>query len=211
VVVDQVQLNGVRVNLVKYRDGKTNFADLLGAEQAEAPAPAPVPSSAAPIKFDIDGVKVSKAAVSWKDEAAGTEYTLSDLNLETGRLAPGVPVKFELSAAFSASQPKMDVKLQCAGNLTADPQNRRFSVAMLTASVGAKGPQLEALLNIKLSGVEGSAKALQVGEFLITVDARQGDNAVKGTLSTPVAADFDRNWSKGPSSPASSTWPRRCR
>ena len=192
VVVDQVQLNGLRVNLVKYRDGKTNFADLLGAEQAGAPAPAPAPvPSSAPIKFDIDGVKVSKAAVSWKDEAAGTEYTLSDLNLETGRLAPGVPVKFELSAAFSASQPKMDVKLQCAGNLTADPQRRSFSVAMLTASVGAKGPQLEALLNIKLSGVEGSAKALQVGEFLITVDAKQGDNAVKGTLSTPVAADFD--------------------
>ncbi len=195
VVVDQVQLNGLRVNLVKYRDGKTNFADLLGAEQAGAPAPTPaptpVPSSAAPIKFDIDGVKVSKAAVSWKDEAAGTQYTVSDLNLETGRLAPGVPVKFELSAAFSASQPKMDVKLLCTGNLTADPQSRSFSVAMLTASVGAKGPQLEALLNIRLTGVEGSARALQVGEFLVTVDAKQGDNAVKGTLSTPVAADFD--------------------
>jgi AsmA protein len=193
VVVDQVQLNGLRVNLVKHRDGKTNFADLLGAEQAGAPAPTPTPPppSAAPIRFDIDGVKVSKATVSWKDEAAGTEYTASDLNLETGHLAPGVPVKFDLSAVFSASQPKMDVKLQCSGNLTADPQSRSFSVAMLTASVGAKGPQLEALLNIKLSGVEGSAKVLQVGEFLITVDAKQGDNAVKGTLSTPIAADFD--------------------
>ena len=193
VVVDQVQLNGLRVNLVKHRDGKTNFADLLGTEEAAtpAPAPAPTPPSEAPIKFDIDGVKVSKAAVSWKDEAAGTEYTVSDLSLATGRLAPGVPVKFELSAAFSASQPKMDVKLKCAGNLTADPKSQSLSVATLTASVDTRGPQLEALLSIKLSGVEGSAKALKVGELLITVDGKQGDNAVKGTLSTPVAADFD--------------------
>ena len=192
-VVDQVQLNGLRVNLVKHRDGRTNFADLLGAEEAVAPAPAPAPPSAAaaPIKFDIDGVKVSKAAVSWKDELAGAEYTVSDFNLGTGRVAPGVPVKFELAAAFTASEPKMDVKLHCAGNVTADPQNRSFSVAVLTASVSAQGPQLEAGMTIKLSGVEGSANALQVREFLIAVDARQADNAVKGTLSTPIAADFE--------------------
>jgi AsmA protein len=191
VVVDQVQLNGLRVNLVKRRDGGTNFADLLGAEEAAAPAPAPPSADAAPIKFDIDGVKVSKAAVNWKDEAAGVEYTVSDLNLETGRVAPGVPVKFELAAAFTSSEPKMDVKLQCAGNVTADPQNRSFSVAVLTASVSAQGPQLEAGLNIKFSGIEGSAKALQVHEVLITVDAKQAENALKGTLSTPIAADFE--------------------
>lgn len=193
VVVDQVQLNGLRVNLVKHRDGRTNFADLLGAEETAAPAPAPAPPSAAaaPIKFDIDGVKVSKAAVSWKDEAAGAEYTVSDFNLETGRVAPGVPVKFELAAAFTSSEPKMDVKLQCAGNVTADPPNRSFSVAVLTALVSAQGPQLEAGLNIKLSNVEGSAKALQVREFLITIDAKQAGNAIKGTLSTPIAADLE--------------------
>ncbi len=193
VVVDQVQLKGLRINLVKHRDGRTNFADLLGVEETAtlAPAPAPPSAAAAPIKFDIDGVKVSKAAVSWKDEAAGAEYTVSDFNLETGRVAPGLPVKFELAAAFTASEPKMDVKLQCAGTLTADPKNRSFSVAVLTASVSAQGPQLEAGLNIKLSGVEGSAKALQIREFVITVDAKQGDNAVKGTLSTPIAGDFE--------------------
>src|SRR6266850_5517215 len=128
VVVDQVQLIGLRVNLVKHRDGQTNFADLFGAEEAAASVPAPMPSSTAtaPIKFDIDGIKVSEAAMSWKDEAAGAKYRVSELSLETGRVAPGVPVKFELAAAFTSSEPKMAVKLQCAGNLTTDPQNRSF-------------------------------------------------------------------------------------
>src|SRR5467141_2178205 len=54
VVVDQVQLIGLRVNLVKHRDGRTNFADLFGAEEAAASVPAPMSSSTAtaPIKFD---------------------------------------------------------------------------------------------------------------------------------------------------------------
>ena len=192
VVVDQVRLDGLRVNLVKHKDGKTNFADLIEAQETASPAPTAPPSvAAASISFDIDGIKVSKAAVSWKDEMAGTQYTVSNLDLETGRVAPGVPVKIELAAAFTASEPKLDVNLQGAGNVTVDPQSRSFSMAVLTASVKAQGPQLEADLNIKLSEVKGSATALQVREFLITVDAKQADNAVKGTLSTPIAADFE--------------------
>ena len=134
VVVDQIQLNGLRVNLVKHREGRTNLADLLGVEEVSTPAPAVTQPSAAPIEFDIDGVKVRKAAVSWKDEAAGTEYTVSDFNLETGRVAPRVPVKFELAAAFTASEPKMEVKFQCAGNVTADLKKQTLS-ADLTARI----------------------------------------------------------------------------
>jgi len=75
--------------------------------------------------------------------------------------------------------------------VTADPQNRSFSVAAVSSNNNAKGPQLEAGVNIKLSGTEGSAKALKVREFLITVDAKQADTAIKGTLSTPIAADLE--------------------
>jgi len=193
VVVDQIQLSGLRVNLVKHGDGTTNFADLIGADQAERPAPAPASASTevSPIKFDIEGVKVSEAAVSWKDEAAGTEYIVSDFKLETGRMTPGVPVNFELAAAFASSEPKMDVKLQGAGNVTADPANRSISMTALTASVSARGPQLEAVSNFKLSNAEASAKALRVQEMVITVDAKQADNAVKGTLSTSIVADLE--------------------
>ena len=191
VVVDQVQLDGLRVNLVKHKDGTTNFADLIEAKETAAPATAPPSVATAPIRFDIDGVKVSKAAVSWKDEVTGTEYKVSSLDLETGRVALGVPVKIELAAALTASEPKLDVTVRGAGNVTVDPQNRSFSVAVLTASVKAQGPQLEADMNIKLSGVEGSDKALQVREFLISGDARQAHNVVKGTLSTPIVADFE--------------------
>lgn len=333
VVVDQVQLSGLRASLIGYKNGKTNFDDLLGGGDTATAGPAPAaPAATPPIKLDIDGVKVTKAAVSWRDEATGAEYAVSDLDIKTGRMAPGVPTKFALSAVIRANQPRVDVKVQSAGTLTADLEKQVFSVAEfttrvngeaagirelaaqlqadveaqtqirqvrvtglkleasgglgkdsfsakvsspkielnagslsvtdlvanvggvvagivlsegslrapqlrmnlasqnilieglalavngkrdadsfalkldaprldvtkdraagadVTATVRAQGPQLDASANLKLSGVEGSAKALRIGQFLIGIDARQADNVVKGTLATPIAANLE--------------------
>ena len=195
VVVDEVQLVGLHANLVKYKDGKTNFDDLLGGgEKRKEPKPAAVPEPvqpAAPIRFDVEGIRLSNAAVSWRDEAAGTEYKVSNIEIKTGRVAEKVPVKFELGAAFSASEPKLDVILQSAGTLTADVQNQTYVLAVLSAAVKAIGPRLDAKVDLKLSDLQVSPAMLRIGDVLVSVDAKQADNAVKGRLSTPVTANLD--------------------
>ncbi|MBI3529895.1 MAG: AsmA family protein [Betaproteobacteria bacterium] len=121
VVVDQIQLDGLRANLVKHNDGKTNFDDLLGEEKKEASAKPAEPAKAqTPIKLEVEGVRISKAALVWKDETTGVECAISDFNLKTGRVAPDVPTKFDLAATIRATQPKVDVKLQMGGTLVAD-------------------------------------------------------------------------------------------
>ena len=137
VVVDQIQLDGLRANLVKHKDGKTNVDDLLGGEEKEGPAK-PAESAKAqtpPIKLEVDGVRISKAALVWKDEASGADYAISDFSLKTGRVAPGVPTKFDLAATIRANQPKVDVKLQVGGTLAADLENQVFAVTGLTVKL----------------------------------------------------------------------------
>ena len=333
VVVDQIQLDGLRASLVKRKDGTTNFDDLLGSgEKAPEAKPLEREPGTSAIQLEVDGVRISKAAVSWKDETTGVEYALSDFNLSTGRVAPGVPAKFDLSAVIRASQPKVDARLQAAGTLTADTEKQVFSVAGLnvklsgdaasitglaselqadieartaeqyiritglkldaggnmgkdsfklkagspaiemagsalsvkdfTAMIGgviagialsegnlrmpqlnvdldkqnvlvdgvaltvkgkreadnfdlkldapkvsitpqqatgsdvvlavkAQGPQLNADIVLKLAGIEGSGKAVRIGTLALDVDAKQGENAVKGGLSTPVTANLE--------------------
>lgn len=196
VVVDQVQLVGLHAGLVKYKDGKTNFDDLLGGGETQKPEPqkpetTAVPEPAAPIRFDVEGIRVGNAALSWRDEAAGAEYKVSNIEIKTGRVAEKVPVKFELGAAFSASKPKLDVTLQSAGTLTADLQNQTYALAVLTAAVKAIGPQLDARLDLKLSDLQTSPAMLRIGDVLVSVDAKQAGNAVKGRLSTPVNANLE--------------------
>lgn len=196
VVVDQVQLVGLNASLVKYKDGKTNFDDLLGGgekqePEPQEPKPTAEPEPVAPIRFDVEGIRVSNAAVSWRDEAAGAEYKVSNIEIKTGRVAEKVPVKFELGAAFSASEPKLDVTLQSAGTLSADIHNKTYELAVLSAAVKAIGPQLDAKLDLKLSDLQASPAMLRIGDVLVSVDAKQADNVIKGKLSTPVTANLD--------------------
>lgn len=195
VVVDQVQLAGLHAGLVKHKDGKTNFDDLLGgAEPSQgetAPAQPEAAQPAAPIRFDVEGIRVSNAAVSWRDEATGAEFKVSNIEIQTGRVADKVPVKFELGAAFSASAPKLDVTLKSAGTLTADLQARTFALAVLSAAIKAIGPQLDARLDLKLSELQASPATLRIGDVQLSVDAKQADNAVKGRLSTPISANLE--------------------
>ena len=151
VVVDQIRLDGLRANLVRHKDGKTNFDDLLGGKEKEGAAKPVEPAKAQtpPIKLEVDGVRISKAALVWKDEAGGVDYAISDFSLKTGRVAPGVPTKFDLAATIRANQPKVDVKLQVGGTLAADLENQVFAVTGLTVK-----------LNGDAAGVTGLAAEL---------------------------------------------------
>jgi AsmA protein len=333
VVVDKITLVGLQANIVKHKDGKTNLDDLVsGGEKAPEAKPAePKPGTSA-IKLEVDGINIAKAAVTYTDETTGAKYAISEFNVKTGRIAPGVPTKFDLSALIRANQPKVDAKLQATGTLTADTEKQVFTLAGLsvklggdvatvtglaselqadieartaqqhiriaglkldasgnmgkdsfklkagspaiemagsalsvkdfTASLGgvvagvalsegnlkvpglnidldkqnvlvdgvaltakgkreadsfdvkldapklsitpqkaegqdvilavkAQGPQLNADVTVKLSGVQGSAKAVRIGQLALNVDAKQGENAVKGALTTPVAANLE--------------------
>ncbi len=76
IVVDEVAVSGVKATIIKYKNGKTNFDDLLGKEEAPAtPAPAAPAAAAAPMKFDIASVQLDKTEVSYSDETSAARIT----------------------------------------------------------------------------------------------------------------------------------------
>jgi AsmA protein len=145
VVVDQIVLEGVRANLVKYKDGKSNFDDLLGGEkkpteQSAQPAPAQTP-----IKLDIESVRVSKAELNWKDETTGATVAVSNFDLNTGRIAPPMPTKFDLGATIIGKEPPSDVRFQAAGTLTADPEQQIFTLTGLSVKLNGDAAGINGL------------------------------------------------------------------
>ena len=171
IVVDQIQLDGLRANLVKRRDGTTNFDDLLGGEKSggeksggeksggekkEGPAkPAAPAQTQTPIKLEVDGVRISKAGLAWKDEATGATYAISDFNLEAGRVAPGVPTRFDLGATIQGNEAKLAIKLQVSGILMADLEQQVFSVAGLSVKLNGDAAGFTGLV-ADLSGSAGA-------------------------------------------------------
>lgn len=191
-IVSQIEVRGLRANLVKRKNGSTNVDDLIGSE-ARKPKQAPAEadrSAQKPVRFNIDHVLIQDASLAYADEGSGAKYTLSTLNLKTGRIATATPSNIELAFALGATQPKVNVDVRLKTRLALDLESKRFKLEAL--DLGAKGEAAGmniAALNLKGSA-EGDAKAVKSGEIALELDAKQGESTIKGKLTSPLAVDL---------------------
>jgi len=153
VIVDEVEFSGVRATLIKYKDGRMNIDDLLTKDEK---------TEQEQIEFDIDHIKIEKAALTYRDEAQRATYTLSNVNLATGRVAPNVPGNMDLSMTLQGDKPKLNLGVVLKTRLTFDLEKQEYAFENL--GLEAKGQALDINnLNLKASGAV-TAK-LQTGEF----------------------------------------------
>ena len=99
--IAQLVLDGLQLDLARNRQGKTNWDDLLPAKSADAgeqtpQAPAPA-SDSLQLAGVFGGLDLSRGDIRWRDEQAGIEYEISDLNLKTGRIEEGRDFPLQLS------------------------------------------------------------------------------------------------------------------
>jgi len=137
-VVDTVYIDGAKANIIKYKDGSTNFDDLLSKEEESEE-----------IKFDVDGVKVTNSAVAYTDEGSGAQYALSKFNLTSGHIALAEPIDLATDFSVTANQPAVAADVKIKGNFLADPENKHFFAKGLDAAItgdllGGKGVSIAA-------------------------------------------------------------------
>jgi len=167
-VVDTVRVRGLRVNVVKGRDGKLNVDDLAGAPAARQ---APATKGAGPdFKVDVAGLDVANATIAYADQAAGTKVTLSNVNLKTGRIAPGVPGRVELSLHARGDKPKLDLLTTLKTRLTFDPGRQSAALDDLALEVKGAAADLKDLAfsaagNATLDGAKERVQAQLAGKF----------------------------------------------
>ncbi len=153
-VVDTIYIDGAKANIVKYKDGTTNFDDLLNKDEEKSEE----------IKFDVDGVKVTNSAVAYTDEGSGAKYALSKFNLSSGHIALAEAIDLATDFSVTANQPAIAANVKLKGNFLADPQNKHFSAKGLDAAIAGDllgGKDVE----IKASG-DVDAKP-ETREFLV--------------------------------------------
>lgn len=123
-VVDTIYIDGANANIIKYKDGTTNFDDLLSKEEESQD-----------IKFDVDGVKVSNSAVTYTDEGSGAKYTLSRFNLTSGHIALAEPVDLATDFSIVSNQPEVTANAKLKGNFLVDPETKHFVAKGLDAVI----------------------------------------------------------------------------
>ena len=159
VVVDEVVVKGMRATLVKYKNGRMNIDDLLAKEE----------KTQEQIAFDIDHVKFENAKLIYRDEGQRTTLTLDNLNLATGRIAPNVPGKIDLSVNVRSDRPKIELAITLKTRLTFDLEKQVFALDGM--GMEAKGQAADLTnLNAKVSGsVTAKLKAAELTTNALSV------------------------------------------
>jgi AsmA protein len=169
IAVDVLALSGLRVNIVRARDGSLNIDDLAGGRE-DAPA-----KVTAPPRFRIAEVKIERAQIAYSDLASGQSLVIGDLNLRTGRLEDDTPTPLSLSASIAGKRPEFSLKTRLQAQARMNLASQSFAFAKLDAMLSGNAATLNGL-DLRLTG--DVAADLRRQEYNVDALALQA----KGTL-----------------------------
>ncbi|HYD75989.1 AsmA family protein [Ramlibacter sp.] len=193
VVVDRVELDGVRARIVRRKDGSFNFDDLAGrggGQPGATSAPAPAAQDE-PIALDIAGVRIARSAAVLVDEKAGRNIELADVNLRTGRLSQAAASgPLEVAFRATAGQPRLAAAIQLAGNYRYDTAQARYALSSLDLDVQGDvlgWQQVRAAVDAGEASFDG-AQGIAVKSLVATLAGRLGQDALQAKFEVPQLA-----------------------
>ena len=175
-IVDKIEVDGLNATIIRGKDGKFNFDDLLSPEE----------KSDDKLKFDVEGIKLSGGALTYRDEATGQSLAVDQINLSTGRIANKVPGKIDLKARVQGTKPTVNAQVAIAGGVLFDLEKKQYAFSSLEAKVSGSARQAaeKGKAGFDLAGLEAQ---LAAGDFKFdgqtqAVDAQKLALDVRGTL-----------------------------
>lgn len=134
IALETLKVAGLKVNVVRGKDGRFNFADLAGPQRVEGEERR---TDERPKRVRIAEANVERAQLFYRDEASGQELDVAELDLRTGRLDGAAPGPVSLALRITGKNPAVDVRAQASGALRFDLA--RQEIAFDGFSAGAKG------------------------------------------------------------------------
>jgi AsmA protein len=150
VIVDRIRVAGLKAQLVRGKDGRWNFDDLLQAGAEKPPGKkAADERGRGPVSFDIAGINIERSSLAYRDLASGQEIAVGDLALSTGRIAEKSEGKLKFSATTKGRNPDLDARIEVGGDYRFDLPAKSYALNGFEAQV--KGTFANEPLEAKVS------------------------------------------------------------
>lgn len=218
IAVETLKVSGMKVNVIRRKDGSMNFSDLAGKKEKSAGKPDEPPN------LRIAEVIVEKAQLAYRDEATGQELNVTDVNVKTGRLDGQTPGEVAISARITGKKPEADLRAQASGALRfnlakeefafdkfgaqlkgrydqdtiafefsapkVDVTSARASGSEVRISAQIKGPQRNLDARLQIASMEGTATALSIPKVSMDIDAALSGMTMKAKLEASIKANL---------------------
>lgn len=170
VVIDRIDIQGMRAKVVRYADGSMNTGDLTSGQDAPASKPSRV-GAATPVRLAIDSIRIGNARLLFDDRKAGRTLDISHLNIHSGAIARGVPSHMKLSANLRVSKPALTTAITLTSKFLPDPVKRRVAFSDFDANLDVSPSDAKVKLN---------------GQFELDLDRDEFAADLKGRLDESV-------------------------
>jgi len=181
-VFDHVEIDGARANLTRFKDGTTNYDDLLIRDE-----------TLSPVTFDIDSVRISNSSINWQDEVKWQRVALQDIQVETGRLADRVPGNLKASFHLNSERLHSDSSIELKSRLFYDRKAGRYEFADIEGKLGGTAGGFSNLdLNLKGGlDIHPAQESILAENLAVSATGNYGQRNIEARLGVPKL-QFDK-------------------
>ncbi len=208
--VGEIKLAGMELNLIKNKQGVTNWADLSSspAEQGDSsPASEQTPatkedtseSSSMPA-INVAGLTITDAIINWTDEQANQQVSLSKSNINISELIEDKPFNFKISTHIQVvdltqgSQPAIMGDFSLETKPTISLSKQLFQLPGTQLALDLKGKMLPGGSNkTTLTGditFDGNTQKLSIDKMALTSIDLTADIAPDGQNTTTLIGNI---------------------
>jgi AsmA protein len=195
---DKIIIDGLTLDLHTKADGTTNWDDLAsdkeeGKEESKKNDDSEETADGRKLSLALAGIEVSDATLRFRDERDGTDITISPVNISTGEVEPGEPFDLKADLIAKLSKPVTEIKLDLAGEVTADPENQRYKLSGLKLKLNSKGadtPAVDAELSADASA-DLAAETVSITPLNLKLTSKSPDSPpLDAELNASAAANL---------------------
>ncbi len=204
-------LEDAEIHLTRHEDGASNWGDLVERSAESTEESSDEPETVEPQDGDgpamlltVGGVDIRNATLHWRDEQAGQELTVDELDLTTGELADGAPTDIELVSGFRLAMPDMpvlsgSVDLTTRAQLWLERQDMLFEDLELNLVTGQEGDasadlpeRIEAMLEIEKADVRAGKSQARLDGVVLDLNGKGVGplTYLESRLETVLEADW---------------------
>ena len=136
---DTIDLKGLRVNLQKNKNGKTNWDDLASSSSESQPSSSDGGSA---LGLEVAGIRITDSQVVYDDRQVGNKITLNPIELRTGSIGSGKPSSISVELGMAQTNPKMTADITLDSKARLNLGTEVYQLSDLVLAVTAKGDDL---------------------------------------------------------------------
>ncbi|SET64514.1 AsmA protein [Nitrosospira multiformis] len=160
-VLDEINITGLKANLIRFSDGSTNIDDLIRSEEQRER-----------FRFDIGRVHMEKTLLAFRDEGSDTHFVFRNIGLEADRADERADseedaIRSKVELAFNIAHPEraeVDITTRIRFHLTLNAERQYFALNGMKLAAEAQLPDTGRLL-IQSSGNFSASFLEEGGEF----------------------------------------------